>query len=337
MSASLRAAVIGLGVGEQHIAGFAAHPRCRVVAAADVDPARCAAARRKFPGIDVHENPLDLIARSDVDVVSIASPDDAHYAQILAAIEHDKHLFVEKPVCLAWDELREIRRRLRSKPGLALSSNLVLRRSPRFVDLKRRVEAGELGRLYYLEADYNYGRIHKLLEGWRGRIPNYSVMLGGGVHVVDLLLWLTGGRVTEVVAFGNDLSTRGSSFRGMDLVAALLRFEDGTVAKLAANFGCVFPHFHRLLAYGTGGTFENGLDAGRLWRSRDPGAAPDRIDTLYPAVAKGALIPSFLDRILEGTPAAVPDDDVFRTMAVCFAIDRAVASGGTARVEDVDG
>jgi predicted dehydrogenase len=336
MTATLRAAVIGLGVGEQHVAGFNSHSGCRVVAMADVDPARCDAARRKFPGVDVYEDPFALLGRADVDVVSIASPDDAHYAQILAAIEHDKHLFVEKPVCLAWGELREIRRRLRAKPGLALSSNLVLRRSPRFVDLRRRIEAGELGRLYYLEADYNYGRIHKLLEGWRGQIPNYSVMLGGGVHVVDLLLWLTGKRVTEVAAFGNDLCTRDTSFAGMDLVAALLRFEDGTVAKVAANFGCVFPHFHRLLAYGTGGTFENGLDAARIWRSREAGVAPDRIETPYPAVAKGALIPSFVDRILRGTPAAVTDDDVFRTMAVCFAIDRAVATGAITRVEDVD-
>lgn len=335
MSTGLRAAVIGLGVGEQHVAGFHAHPGCRVVAVCDIDPAKQARARERFSGVDVHADPFELLARHDVDVVSIASPDDVHYPQILAAIEHGKHLFVEKPVCLHWDELREIRRRIRER-NLALSSNLVLRRSPRFVDLKRRIDAGELGRLYYLEGDYNYGRVHKLLDGWRGRIPEYSVMLGGGVHVVDLMLWLTGKRVIEVTAFGNDIATRETSFTGLDLVAALLRFEDGAVAKVTANFACVFPHFHRLLAYGTEATFENGVDAAALWRSRDPATPPERLETPYPAVAKGALIPSFVERILRGTPAVVTEDDVFRTMSVCFAIDRAVATGAKVRLEGMD-
>ena len=53
--------------------------------------------------------------------------------------------------------------------------------------------AGDLGRVYYMEADYNYGRIHKIVDGWRGAIDYYSVFLGGAVHMVDLLLWLTGG------------------------------------------------------------------------------------------------------------------------------------------------
>jgi predicted dehydrogenase len=334
MSRTLRAAVVGLGVGEQHIGGYAAHPDCRVVALCDVDPAKRAMADSKYPGIEVLADPFELLARRDIDVVSIASPDDAHYAQIVAAIEHDKHVFAEKPVCLDAGELADIRRRLRAKPGLAFSSNLVLRQSPRFVDLRERIRAGELGELYYLEADYNYGRIHKLIDGWRGRIPNYSVTLGGGVHVVDLVLWLTGRRVLEVTAFANGISTRGTSFGRPDMVAALLRFEDGIVAKVTANFGCVCPHFHRLLAYGTGATFENGLEAAWLWRSRDPAARAERIDTAYPAVPKGALIPGFVERILRGTPATVTEDDAFRTMAVCFAIDRAAASGQPAQVEE---
>ncbi len=336
MDRALRAGVIGLGVGEQHLAAYAAHPACRVVAVCDPDPARRASVQSRYPGIDVLADPLELLARPDVDAVSIASPDDAHYAQILAALDHDKHVFVEKPICLEWDELREIRRRLRAKPRLALSSNLVLRMSPRFVDLRRRVRAGELGELYYLEADYNYGRIEKIVDGWRGRIPNYSVTLGGGVHVVDLLLWLSGKRVVEVAAYGNDICTRGTAFGHPDLVAALLRFEDGSVAKVASNFGCVFPHFHRLLVYGTRATFENDFEAARLWRARDPATPPERIDLPYPAVPKGSLIPSFVDRVLGGAPAVVTEDEVFETMAVCFAIDRAAASGRITRVPSAD-
>ena len=330
---TLRAGVIGLGVGEQHIAGYSAHPDCRVVALSDTDPVRCKAMATKYPDLEVLEDPFALLARDDIDVVSIASPDDAHYAQILAAIEHRKHLFVEKPLCLRQEEFGEIRRRLKACPEIALSSNLILRGSPRFIDLRRRIREGELGDLYCLEADYNYGRIEKLISGWRGKIPEYSVMLGGGVHVVDLLLWLTGKRVLEVAAFGNNICTRDTPFRGADAVLAIVRFEDQSMAKVTANFGCVFPHFHRLLAYGTRATFENGVDDARIWRSRDPGVAPERIATAYPGVAKGALIPSFVERILRGTPAEATENDVMHTMDVCFAIDRAVASGKVTPVE----
>jgi predicted dehydrogenase len=330
---ALRAGVIGLGVGEQHIAGYRAHPDCRVVALSDTDPGRCKAMAAKYPELEVLEDPFALLARGDIDVVSIASPDDAHYAQIIAALDAGKHLFVEKPVCLGQAEFDEIRRRLKADPEIALSSNLILRASPRFMDLRRRIGAGDLGDLYCLEADYNYGRIAKIISGWRGRIPDYSVMLGGGVHVVDLLLWLTGKRVLEVAAFGNNICTRDTPFRGPDAVLAILRFEDRSMAKVTANFGCVFPHFHRLLAYGTKATFENGFDGARIWRSRDPGAAPERVDTAYPGVAKGALIPAFVERILRGTPAVVTENDVMHTMQVCFAIDRAVASGKVTPVE----
>ena len=333
MPRKLRAGVIGLGVGEQHIAGYRAHPDCEVLALCDPDPVRRAEVAQRHPGIELMEDPFALLARDDIDVVSIASPDDVHYEQILAAIEHGKHLFVEKPLCLRAEEFTEIRARLKGS-RLALSCNLILRCAPRFLDLRRRIAAGELGELYCLEADYNYGRIHKIISGWRGRIPNYSVMLGGGVHVVDLLLWLTGKRVVEVAAFGNGICTRGTAFDGPDAVLAILRFEDQSMAKVTANFGCVYPHFHRLLVYGTQGTFENGMDHGRLWRSRDRDQSPERLETAYPGAAKGELIPGFVERILRGTPAAVTEEDVMRTMQVCFAIDRAVANGRMTPVEE---
>lgn len=331
----IRAGVIGLGVGEQHILGYRAHPDCRVVALSDIDAQKLRSVGARYPGVELLADPFELLARKDIDVVSIASPDDVHYAQIVAAIEHGKHLFVEKPVCLREAEFRDIHARLRARPELALSSNLILRASPRFIDLRRRIREGELGAVYHLEADYNYGRINKIVSGWRGRIADYSVMLGGGVHVVDLLLWLTGKRVVEVAAFANNISTRDTTFQGNDAVLAILRLEDGAVAKVAANFGCVFPHFHRLLAYGTRGTFENGFDAAALWTSRERDACPQRIETPYPGVEKGALIPSFIERIVRGTPAAVTEGDVMQTMETCFAIDRAVASGQVTRVEGV--
>ena len=97
------------------------------------------------------------------------------------------------------------------------------------------------------------------------------------------------------------------------------------IAKVSANFGCVYPHFHRLVVYGTEATFENGMDAGRLWRSRDPARVPEMLFDAYPSAAKGDLIPSFVDAILGRGPAAVTDQEVLAAMAGGLAVDRSLA------------
>jgi len=150
---------------------------------------------------------------------------------------------------------------------------------------------------------------------------------------VDLVLWITQDRPVEVVAYASDRASRRTSYRGNDLVLALLRFESGLLAKIGANFASVHPHYHRLVVYGTDATFENGLDAAQLWRSRDADGARDRVDAPYPGVTKGALIPSFVAAVLGRGEPDVPEADVFATMAVCLAIDRAALERRPVRVD----
>ena len=57
--------------------------------------------------------------------------------------------------------------------------------------MKKLIAEGVFGNIYYIEADYNYGRLKKLTHGWRSKVPNYSVTLGGGIHMLDLVLWIT--------------------------------------------------------------------------------------------------------------------------------------------------
>ena len=65
-----------------------------------------------------------------------------------------------------------------------------LRLSPRFDLLKNKITSRGLGEIFHFEADYLYGRLEKLLSGWRSLDPNYSVTLGGAIHLVDLIMWL---------------------------------------------------------------------------------------------------------------------------------------------------
>ena len=191
----------------------------------------------------------------------------------------------------------------------------------------------EFGELYFLEGDYNYGRLSKLLDGWRGKQSFYSIVLGGGVHIVDLLMWLADDRIVEVSAVGNTICSAGSGFGNKDMVVATLKFERGIVGKLAVNFGCVMPHFHRVSVYGTEATFENRPDAGLQYTSREPSAVPAKIELPYPGVEKHGLIPSFVASILNGETALVDEKAVFDCMAVCFGIERAVTEARIVKIE----
>lgn len=333
MRRRVRAGVIGLGVGERHILGYQAHPDCEVVAICDIDPDKLAEVAARHPGPRPLLDPAELLGDPTIDAVSICSYDDAHHGQIVAALEAGKHVFVEKPVCLLRSELDDIHARLAARPDLRFSSNLILRRAPRFVELRAMIAAGALGRVYQIEGDYNYGRLRKITEGWRGRLPDYSVTLGGGVHLIDLMMWLTGARVAEVAAFGARIATEGAGLPFDDTVTAALRFENGAIGKVSANFGCVYPHFHRLSVYGTEATFENDIGGGRLFTSRDPAEAPRVIDSPYPGAQKGDMLAAFVDAILGGRDEPeVPVVDVFAAMSVCLAIGDALHAGATRSV-----
>lgn len=331
--ADLRAGVIGLGVGRRHIAGFGAHPNCRVAAVCDFDDAVLAGAGRDFPGVRLCRDANEILDAPDIDIVGVASYDSHHFDHVCRAIRSGKHVFAEKPLCQTADQLREIRRLLNAHPDVRLSSNLNLRVVPRFRRLKQLVADGILGELFAADADYNYGRLWKITDGWRGQERFYSVVQGGGVHVIDLVRWLANDEVVEVTAFGNAIGSRGSGFAGPDLVSALLRFKNGLVARISANFACVYPHFHKVSLYGTAASFENGLGSGLLYRSRDPNVPPEALHEAYPGDAKHELIPNFLDAILTGIEPIVSADDVFRAMSICVAVDEAVQRQGKISVE----
>ena len=322
-----RAAVIGLGVGERHIAGFEQDHRCRVVALCDIDVEKLRSVGARHAGCRLTHDARDILEDPSIDMVSIASYDEAHYDQVISALAHGKHVFVEKPLCQNAEELSGIRAALAARPDLRLSSNLILRRTPRFLDLYRRVRAGALGDLYLLEAEYNYGRFEKITSGWRGRQAYYSVMHGGGIHMIDLLLWLSGQRPNEVFAYGSKVAGEGTAFKFNDTVAAVLKFPSGMVGRVTANFPCVVPHHHALALYGTDATFIHNIVGARMFTSKYPDAMPEIIDTPYPGAAKGDMVPRFVSAVIDGGTPEVDADDVMAAMAVSIAIERSANSG----------
>jgi predicted dehydrogenase len=327
---ALGAAVVGLGVGEQHAAAYARLPETELRWVHDLDRSRAERAALEL-GARVAESEAELLADAGTDLVSIASFDDAHFGQVVSALRAGKHVFVEKPLCRSADEVRAVKEAWEAS-GRCLASNLVLRAAPAFTWLRDAIAAGELGEVYAIDGDYLYGRLHKLTDGWRRDVENYSVMLGGGVHLVDLVLWLTGQRPDTVAATGNRISTEGTDFRHLDYVAATYRFPSGLLARISANFGSVHRHQHVVRVYGTRATFVSD-DAGvRLHRDRDDAAEPVELAPL-PA-SKAELIPGFVRAILDGERGARAQvQREFDVISACVAADRALQEGGAVDIE----
>jgi predicted dehydrogenase len=330
---SLGVAVVGLGVGQAHARAYASDPRCEVRWVYDLDSSRATSMCAELGAGRVAESLEEVLADGEVGAVSIASFDDAHFEQGLAVLRAGKHLFVEKPVCRTLREIELLKSAWTATPGLQLASNLVLRAAPLYRWLRDEHRRGGFGRIYAFDGDYLYGRLAKLTDGWRRDVNDYSVMLGGGVHLVDLLLWITGERPTHVSAVGNRISTEGTAFRYLDHVAAAFSFESGLVGRVTANFGSVHPHQHAIRIFGTEIAFLHDDLGPRVYRDRDPSVPPERLDLAALPALKGELIPPFVSAILgEGEPVADGQHE-FDVISACVAADQAVAEGRLVEVE----
>jgi predicted dehydrogenase len=338
MADQLGVAVVGLGIGEQHARMYARLPQCKVRALVDLDGARAARLAKEFPG-SAALTEFDDVLGDGIDIVSIASFDDAHFGQVMAALTADKHVFVEKPLCRTPQELALLREALAARPALHLASNLVLRGADLYRWLRNEIATGAFGDIYAFDGDYLYGRLHKITDGWRGDTEHYSVMLGGGIHMIDLLLWLTGQRPDSVQATGSDLATRSSRFRYDDFTAATLTFSSGLVGRITANFACMHPHQHVVRIFGTRKTFILDDAGPRLLEHRDPperGMPVARATPLPLATTpadKGVLIPDFVRAIAEGGPARNNELDMsLDAIAIAAACDEAAASSQPVKI-----
>jgi len=323
---TLGVGVVGLGIGEQHALTYARLGGCRLRAVYDFDGARAKDVVARAGQGEVAASFDAIVADPLIHVVSIASYDEAHAGQVIAALDAGKHVFVEKPLCRSEAELASVQSAWR-RSGRHLASNLVLRAAPLYLSVKAMLERGELGAPYAFDGDYLYGRLHKITDGWRAETTDYSVMQGGGVHLVDLMLWMTGQRPHAVSAAGNRICTAGTRFGYPDFVAATYEFPGGMVGRITANFGSVHRHQHVVRVFGTLGTFIHDDMGARIYRERDPGGPAQTLDLAARPASKGALIPDFVRRITGGADPRPTADHEFSIIAACIAADQALAIG----------
>lgn len=219
----LSAAVIGCGaMGRNHLRVLAELEGVRLVAAADADGRRLDDLARRF-GLEPFADYRALLARGLADCVVVAVPTLAHYQVVSAALDAGVHTLVEKPIAARVEEA-EAMAEMASRSGVLLAVGHIEHFNPAVIELKRRLDAGELGRVFQ-------ARVQRL-GPFPARVRDVGVVLDLATHDLDVLRYLLDSEVTRVYAE----TERRIHTAHEDLLCGLLRFANGAVASLDINW-----------------------------------------------------------------------------------------------------
>ncbi len=135
--------VIGLGVGAFHLKNSLKYKNCHVKYICDTDQKKLLFYKKKLNIKHATPNFNEIVNDDEVNTIIIASNDKDHFYQVSSALMNNKHVFVEKPMCLSMKELNSIIKIKKKKPNLIISSNLLLRTHPFFKkinSIKKKIE-----------------------------------------------------------------------------------------------------------------------------------------------------------------------------------------------------
>jgi len=327
----MKAAIIGLGVGEKHLETLNKISFIKKILINDLNINKTKKISKKYKKAIVCDKLSEIYSDKDVKIVCIASYDSSHFKQIINALKNDKHVFVEKPALIKINEAKIINNILKKKK-LFFGSNYILRKSKRFIQLKKLITQKYFGQIYSIEGDYNYGRLHKITKGWRSLEKNYSITLSGGIHIIDLIIYLMGKLPKQVYSEKNKIVTHNTRFKQADYVTSILKFEDECILKITSNFGCVYPHFHKLNIYGTKKSFENFDEFGKIYFKRDVKKFK-KLKTAYKSYSKGDLLKDFTYSIKNNINREKYKNDVFNSLSVCFAIEDSLKTNKNIKIK----
>ena len=183
--------------------------KMRIVAVADPDEEKRRIAREEY-GVSpdmLFETAEQLLRREKLaDVAFICTPDSQHYAQACRALELGYDLLLEKPISNRPEQCAEIAR-LAEKKGRQVVVCHVLRYTPFYREIKRMLDAGEIGTLVSVQAIEKvcyWHQAHSFVRGnWRNSDLSSPMILQKCCHDMNIFLWLTGKHCKKVSSFGS--------------------------------------------------------------------------------------------------------------------------------------
>jgi len=335
----LGAAVIGLGMGLSHAKAYVAHPQVELRGVCDADPERLEERVAQLDGVPFATTHWrELIARDDIALVSVATPDSSHAEISIAAMRAGKHVLCEKPMTTTVQEALELVKVAR-QTGMKFMVGQVCRFAPGFVLGKQIVDSGELGRLFFVESEYAHNYSHVPGHGGWRKDPQRprDPFLGGGCHAVDLLRWVAG-EIATVAAYSNHMALPDWPID--DCQVAIFEFHSGCLGKVLCSIGCVRPYTMRSVFYGTEGTVicdnhSQSIQVCSRKRMEEGGYEFERLPVNLDSHNVQGEVRQIVQCILEDR--AVPTDAVegARTVAACIAATESARTGSPVPVPQI--
>ncbi|BFH70502.1 MAG: Gfo/Idh/MocA family oxidoreductase [Paenibacillus dendritiformis] len=251
----VKVGVIGAGsISEMHFGGYQKNNEAELVAVCDLNADRAKEKAEKFgaPEAKIYTDYHELLANPDVEAVSICTWNNSHAEIAIAALEAGKHVLVEKPLCKTVEQALAVQE-AQKKSGKTLQVGYVRRYGMNTRVLKKFIDAGDLGEIYYAKASC----LRRLGNpgGWFSDVERSGggPLIDLGVHVIDLCWYLMGKPKVKSVSgnaynrLGNRNHIENLSFYQAadydanvntveDMANALIRFENGASLAVDVSF-----------------------------------------------------------------------------------------------------
>ncbi|MEA2472635.1 MAG: hypothetical protein QOE06_550 [Thermoleophilaceae bacterium] len=216
-------AVVGLGYwGPNLLRVLFEMEHVRVKAICDLDADRLARFARRYPSVGATRSYEEVLRDPEIEGVVIATPVYSHYDLAARALQAGKHVFVEKPLAPTSGEAESLID-LADESSLALMCGHTFIYSPPVREVKRLIDSGDLGDIYFISSSRVNLGLHQ---------RDVSVIWDLGPHDFSILMYWLGERPDTVSATGRDSVVRGIT----DVAFVNLAFPSGIIAQIELSW-----------------------------------------------------------------------------------------------------
>ena len=345
----MKYALIGCGrISPNHIAAAKAN-NLEIVGICDTDPHMLHDKSVKFDLKDVpqYTDYREMLAKEKPELVAIATESGKHAAVALDCIESGCHIIIEKPIALSLADADEIIKRAQEK-GVKVCANHQNRFNRSVQKIRDALERERFGRMFYGTAHIRWCRDHEYYDRakWRGTWEqDGGALMNQCIHNIDLLRWMLGDEVEEVVGMTDRLNH--PYIEAEDMGIALIRFKNGAYGIVEGTTD-VYPKNleETLYLFGEKGTVKaGGQSVNRIeeWRFSDVLDDPDEVKAKYgenPPNVYGyghtPLYADMIDAIENDREPYVNGEAGRRALELVLAIYKSASEGKTVKLPLTD-
>jgi len=318
----LKAAIFGVGTwGARLVHSVQGSEKFRFVKAISRDPGRHRELAEQT-GIKFVSSFGRVLKDPEIDAVVLATPHSLHHKQIMQAAKAGKHVYVEKPLALKRKHAQQAVDACRAA-GVTLGLGFTRRYAPPFLEMMKRIKAGDIGDVLHVEGQHAGPTGYRLKAGnWRGTRAESpgGGMSARGIHALDAMISIAG-PVASVYAF-SDKRKLPPEIEIDDTTSMLLRFANGATGYLGTVF--VTGDFYRVHVFGSKGWLELRGDTELITHGLE--GAAERLP-MSPTDKERATLEGFADAVAARQPFVVPPDEIVNGIAVLEAIVASAAKG----------